>query len=288
MKKSQKCKITGMLLSGVILVGGLGVGCTKSDISSSNSQSNSSTEITNIQDTKKEEITINQFKNSYLAGCSDNCKIEDVFSCPYIGDSDDKEYTKVASDEFKIKYDKLAFVFRCDGKKSYLIKYINKSNEEGYQEYTDKESLNEIYGELHDWYNSYKSEMEQSKTNTNNNDQDKYNTNENQQNNTQNNNSNSNKNENKATISEAQALQLVKQKWESEYSQADDILGTPSYKYQGICYHEDCNCQYKEKPSYLFSVIIVNEDSSSGTHPDYLCVYNDGSLVEFYNPKENW
>ena len=116
-----------------------------------------------------------------MAGCSDNCKIEDVFSCPYIGDSD-----------------------------------------------------------------------------------------------------------NKATISESQALQLVKQKWESEYSQADDLLGTPSYKYQGMCYHENCNCQYKEKPSYLFSVVIVNEDGSSGTHPEYLCVYNDGSLVEFFNPNANW
>ncbi len=286
MKKSQKCKITGMLLSGVVLVGGLGAGCTKSDISSSNSQSNSETEKTseNTQDTKKEEITIKQFKNSYLAGCSDNCKIEEVFSCPYIGDSDNKEYTKVASDEFQIKYDKLAFVFRCDGEKSYLIKYINKSNEEGYQEFTDKESLSEIYAELYDWYNSYKNDATENRANDNNTNQD--NINENKQNNSQNNNSNSN--DNKATISESQALQLVKQKWESEYAQVDDLLGTPSYKYQGVCYHEDCNCQYKEKPSYLFSVIIVNEDSSSGAHPDYLCVYNDGSLVEFFNPKGNW
>lgn len=279
MKKSQKCKITGMLLSGVLLVGGLGSGCTNSNISSSNSQSNSATEKTSNKDTKKEEITIKQFKNSYLAGCSDNCKIEEVFSCPYIGDSDNKEYTKVASDEFQIKYDKLAFVFRCDGEKSYLIKYINKSNEEGYQEFTDKESLSEIYAELYDWYNSYKNDATENRANDNNTNQD--NINENKQNNSQNNNSNSN--DNKATISESQALQLVKQKWESEYAQVDDLLGTPSYKYQGVCYHEDCNCQYKEKPSYLFSVVIVNEDGSSGTHPDYLCVYNDGSLVEFCN-----
>ena len=203
---------------------------------------------------EKEDITMEQFKNSYLYICTDNCRIKDVYSCPYVGDSNNAKYTKLSNDEFEIKYDKLAFVFKCDGKKSYMIKYINKSNPEGYQVYTDEESLNEVSAQAHDWYNSYKKELVE-KENKN--------------------------NEENGSISKNKALKLA----QSKGGTYDEELGTNIlYTNEGICYHEDCFCTYKDKQSYLFTVKLENTNRVIG----YICVYNDGSLVEWYNPNDNW
>lgn len=211
---------------------------------------------------KEKDITMEQFKNSYLYICTDNCKIKDVYSCPYVGDSNNAKYTKLSNDEFEIKYDKLAFVFKCDGKKSYMIKYINKSNPEGYQVYTDEESLNEVSAQAHDWYNSYKKELVE-KENKNNG----YDNNQN--------------NEENGSISKNKALKLA----QSKGGTYDEELGTNIlYTNEGICYHEDCFCTYKDKPSYLFTVKLENTNRVIG----YICVYNDGSLVEWYNPNDNW
>lgn len=156
MNKLHKSKMIGIVLSAVILIGGLATGCKRTDISSSNTQQNSSegTSIENNEDTT-EEITIAQFKNSYFAYGVDDCTIEDVFSCPDIGDSETKRYIKISSNEFEVKYDKLAFIFKCDGEKSSLIKYINRNNEEDNQEHIDRECLDEIDAQLYDWYYNY-------------------------------------------------------------------------------------------------------------------------------------
>lgn len=220
---------------------------------------------------EKNDITMEQFKNSCLAGCTDNCRIEDVFSCPYVGDSENAKYTKLLSDEFEIKYNDLAFRFRCDGKKAYLIKYINRSNPKDSQIYTDKDSLSELYGQLHDWYNAWKNENIESKNQNTNND-------------TTNNNKNESTNDDSKdenTITKEDALELAK----AEGGTYDKELGTNIiYKYEGICYHEDCFCTYKDKPSYLFTIKLENTKRVIG----YICVYNDGSLVRWYDPRENW
>ena len=105
---------------------------------------------------KENDITMEQFKNSYLDICTDYCIIRDIYSCPYIGDSENPIYTKLSKDEFQVKYDKLAFIYRCDGEISSLIKYINKNNPPEYQVSTDQESLWELSFQAHDWYNSWK------------------------------------------------------------------------------------------------------------------------------------
>ena len=162
MNKLYKSKMIGIVLSTFILVGVLGTGCNSSGISSGNSQENTITDVLKrISNQDNEEttkgITIEQFKNSYFAYDVDDCTIEDVFSCPDIGDSEVKHYKKIAPDEFEIKYDKLAFIFKCDGEKSSLVKYINRNNEEDNQEHIDRECLDEIYGQLYDCYNNYNS-----------------------------------------------------------------------------------------------------------------------------------
>ena len=206
-----------------------------------------------------------EFKNSYLAGCTDYCKIEDVFSCPNIGESNNKEYTKISNDVFKIKDGEMEWTFRCDENKSYLTKFKNGHNPEGSQEYTDENDLAEIYGQLHDWYNSYKDENMEKKSNSHEN--DKYDS--------------SQDNNQSGSISKNEALKLA----QAEGGTYDEELETNIlYRYDGICYHEDCFCTYKDKPSYIFTVKLENTERVIG----YICVYNDGSLVEWCNPKDNW
>ncbi|MBU5335407.1 hypothetical protein [Intestinibacter bartlettii] len=136
----------------------------------------------------------------------------------------------------------------------------------------------------HNTHDKHNSDNNDTTTDNNSNTQNNTNQNNTNSNNQNSNNSNIQNNKPAATITENQALQLAKQKWQSAYANADDDIPiTPSYKYHGICYHDtDCFCRYTDKPAYLFSVVHIYDNNDQGTHPDYICVYTDGSLVEIY------